>query len=273
MSDLWNRKNYLMDIPFLIASNIYEYDIQKANINVLYSLGLISKEYYDKLYNMNRMDRQVEIGYLLKYTEGLSDKLSDGIALYRKKLFESNGLDNNDILSIKNDAIFVINKILKTTEFDTVCFVLKNSYSSYMKLDVKGDTSNGKLEVYFKSDQVNGTVVLDIKGISDDKLELHHGYMASIIAEVIYNIEVGNIGNAITYIREMYNSYIGRKLPLGYYRNFNASSDYTVIVGDSQYSMNSVSVNMLSALNISYNLNLLRELYKNLTDIYFQTVR
>ena len=96
-SELWKNKNYLLDIPYVIAHHIYEYDIQKANINVLYELNLIDSDYYDRLCKMDRMSRQVEIGYLLKYNEGLSDKLSAGIELYRKKLFYSNNIEDMEM--------------------------------------------------------------------------------------------------------------------------------------------------------------------------------
>ena len=110
MGSLWKSKNYLMPVPYLIAHHIYEYDIQKANISVLRELNLIDEDYYQRLYKLPRMQRQVEIGYLIKYTDGLSDKLSEGIASFRKSFFEANNIEDEDILSIKNDAIFVIDK-------------------------------------------------------------------------------------------------------------------------------------------------------------------
>ena len=90
MGDLWKNKNYLLDVPYIIAHHIYEYDIQKANINVLRELDIIDDDYYNRLANMPKIKRQVEIGYLIKYTDGLSDKLAEGIALFRKKFFDSN---------------------------------------------------------------------------------------------------------------------------------------------------------------------------------------
>ena len=91
-NNLWQYRTYLLDVPYIIAHNIYEYDIRKANINVLYALGEIDKDYYDKLNSMSRMNRQVEIGYMLKYNTLLYDVLSQGITKYRKLLFESNNL-------------------------------------------------------------------------------------------------------------------------------------------------------------------------------------
>ena len=44
---LWERINYLTDKPFILSSNIYEYDITKANINVLRSMDMISEYEYN----------------------------------------------------------------------------------------------------------------------------------------------------------------------------------------------------------------------------------
>lgn len=266
MGDLWKSKNYLLQVPYLIAHHIYEYDIQKANISVLRQLNLIDEEYYQRLYKLPRMQRQVEIGYLIKYTDGLGDKLADGIASFRKKFFESNNIEDEDILSIKNDAIFVIDKTPTVLEFGKVKFIKKNSYTTFIKLN--------NIEVYFEYNTIEGTASLDIKGISDKKLELHHQYMASIIADIIYYIETGDIESGLTYLSDFYNKYIERKLPYEYYRNFNSDSDYTISANGTLYSVpNCTSDSMFRALDISVNLNVLRELYGYLTNIYFSKSR
>lgn len=263
MSELWKNKNYLSDIPYLISHHIYEYDMTKANINVLLWLGEIDKDYYDKLKAMPRQDRQVEIGYLLKYNAGLQDKLSDGIQHFRKLLFEENDLEDIDILAIKNDAVYVISKKLSNTKFDNVEFVLKNHYTTYIRLA-------RHIEVYFESNIIEGTVQLDIKGISDIKLELHHKYMATILADVIYYIETGDINSGLTYLSDIYNKYIDKQLDPGYYRNFDTESCYTIVANGSYYSVPYCnSKEMFMSLDISCNLDILRTLYGYLTNIYF----
>lgn len=263
---IWQRKTYLTSLPYIVSRHIYEYDIKKANINVLYAIGEIDLIFYNKLYQMNRMDRQVQIGYLLKNNKSLSDKLAEGIAYYRKRLFEENNLEEQDILSIKNDAVFVIGRKLSKTKFDNVEFVLKNSYTTYVKLN--------NIEVYFESNSVNSTISLDIKGISDINLELHHLYMATFIADCLYYIETGDINSGLTYISSFYNKYISRQLDYGYYRNFNADSDYTMIVNGSQYHIPYCnSQEMLMILDIGVNLNIIRELYGYMTEMYFQRNR
>ena len=263
MSELWKQQNYLVDIPYLISNHIYEYDISKANINVLYALGEITKEYYDVLNDMTKLQREIDVGYMLRDYKDLSDKLKDGIAYFRKQLFEKNNLEDRDILAIKNDAIFVINKQLKYTTFGNVEFVLKNRYSIFLKL-------SKHLEIYFESDMVNGTISLDVKGIKDDKLELHHKYMASVIADVLYYMETKDINSGLTYLSEVYNAYVDKKLPIGYYRNFNAESKYIIRIGNSVYEMDYCTESMFNNIDIGCNLEILRNLYGYLTNLYMQ---
>lgn len=261
MSELWKEKNYLNPLPYLISHHITEYDIQKANINVLYNLGLINQDYYDRLNKADRMERQIEIGYLLKYTEGLYDKLSKGIEDFRHKFFDANGIEDGDILSIKNDAIFIIDKNIKVTKFDNIVFREKNTYTSYMKLN--------SIEVYFENDPVDGTASLDIKGISDVNLDKHHQYMATFIADMMMYMESGDIESGLTYLGEFYNNYVDRKLDIGYYRNFNAESDYNIMANGTVYSVPYCNPNMARSIDISCNLGIIRLINSYLTNMYF----
>lgn len=263
MSELWKEKNYLADVGYIVGRHIYEYDISKANINVLYYYGYIDQDYYEKLKELPRMKRQIEIGYLLKYTPGLVDKLDEGIREFRRRLFEANDLEDYDILSIKNDAIFVIGKKLNITKFDNVEFVWKNHYTTYVRLDKH-------IEVYFESNTIDETISLDVKGISDRKLESHHQYMATMIADVLYYMETNSIADGLSYISDIYNKYISRQLPIGYYRNFNAESDYIIVSNNSRYSMDYCTEDMYWSIDIGYNLTIIRTLYGYLTNLYMQ---
>lgn len=262
---LWEKKNYLLDIEYLIATKISEYDIRKANISVLYSEGAISKEYYKFLYTADRMTRQIEIGYMIRNNPEIQKILTDGIAKYRKLFFESNGIDDTDILSIKNDAVFVMKKTPSITKFGNVEFVNKNTYSSFIKINKK--------EVYFRSNVLTGEMNIDIKGISDLKLQYHQDYMLTVIADVMYYIETGNIKSGIDYIRDFYNAYIQRKINVGYYRNFDDESNFIIKAGVGIYSMEYCNTSMINALDISCNLRIIQELYGILTNIYFNTKR
>ena len=131
---LFDKVNYTADISYLTNVFIYEYDISKANINILYTKNVISKEIYDYLYNAERMTRQVYVGKLCKDVS-ISNILKAGIIEAKKMLFEANNIQDRDILSIKNDAVFIINKKLANTEFGLIKFMKKNVYTSFYKIN------------------------------------------------------------------------------------------------------------------------------------------
>ena len=56
---LWDKTSYTADISYLTNVFIYEYDISKANINVLFTKNIIDQQTYEFLYNAPRMTRQV----------------------------------------------------------------------------------------------------------------------------------------------------------------------------------------------------------------------
>ena len=124
---LYNKMNYTTDISYLTNVFINEYDISKANINVLYSKRLIDSETYDWLYNAERMTRQVYVGKLQK-DKMIAAELKAGIIEAKKMLFESNMVNDYEVLSIKNDAVFIINRTLEYTKFGLIEFKLKNRY-------------------------------------------------------------------------------------------------------------------------------------------------
>ena len=102
---LWENINYLAEISYLPNTLIYEYDISKANINVLYSKGVIDKKTYDYLYNAERMTRQVYVGKLQR-DKAIVDILKAGIIEAKKILFEAN--DIKDMLISHSDNIKIV---------------------------------------------------------------------------------------------------------------------------------------------------------------------
>ena len=105
---IYEKTNYSAGLNYLNNTFIREYDISKANINVLFSKGIIDKRTYDYLYESERMIRQIFVGKLIKNNNGVSDVLKQGILEARKNLFEANDIKDYEVLSIKNDAVFII---------------------------------------------------------------------------------------------------------------------------------------------------------------------
>ena len=63
------RRDYVSDIRMVIDSNIVEYDIEKANLNILYKYGKIDDKTYDMVLHMDRYNRQ----YFIDLTKSIKN--------------------------------------------------------------------------------------------------------------------------------------------------------------------------------------------------------
>lgn len=227
MQPLYELVHYQADIEYLFNTHIREYDMRKANISCLFHLGLINQETYQKLYDAPRMDRQVFVGKMIGKNSLVGKKLADCIIQSKKALFERNKIQDWEVLSINNDAIYTIDKKLSTTKVAScIEFVLKNEYTSFLSLL--------NLKLLYSST----TGEITVKGISDDTVMIYHKkYMLDYIAFLFDLIESGRYRSAYERIRSFQQSYILGELPLGYYREFNNMSLFKskYVIGGSTY--------------------------------------
>lgn len=260
---LYEKINYTSDISYLNNVFVREYDISKANINILFTKGLIDKETYDYLYAAERMVRQVYVGKLIRDTKLLKE-LQSGIIEAKKMLFEANNIKDYEVLSIKNDAVYIINRRLTNTEFDLIKFNCKNEYTSYYRIN--------NLEVYYYYNSMSKEEHIDIKGINDEVLKLHEGFMLQLLKDIFYTTQMHSVDNAIKMLKGFYNQYILLQLPVGYYRTFDNNSNYhykTFTFAGTGFSVEHVSENDKDAIDISYNISILMNIQKILMSMYF----
>lgn len=248
---LYENMNYLSTYPFIINNYIREYDLSAANINALYTNGYFDKSTYDLFKSYDKKKREVEIGLLIKRDSRVYEIISSGIINAKKLLFESNNIQDNEVLTIKNDAVFIISKELVNTVFGNYEFKCKNLYNTYLRiLD---------LEIYYRDSLNSDDIFFDIKGISDDKLYLHTA-MVSLISEVCYRVQRYDKSDNIRFIMNIYENFLHRRLPIEYYRNLDSFSKYTIINNIGIYSLDNISNDMINIINIDRNLSILREL-------------
>lgn len=260
---LYDKVNYTADISYLTNVFIYEYDISKANINILYSNGIINKEIYDFLYSAERMQRQVYVGKLCKDVN-VSNILKAGIIEAKKMLFEANNIEDRDVLSIKNDAVFIINRKLFNTKFGMINFMQKNEYTSFYKI--------GHLEFYYYYSNFSKKEYIDIKGISNEKISLHEGYFLQILKDLFYSIQTNGPEISLEMIKDIYNEYISLSLPVENYRNFDVKSMYHMNIfvnNNTGYYSDIILESQKSMLDITTNLKILLEIQKIIISIYF----
>lgn len=241
------------DIKYMISRYIYEYDMSKANISVLYAGGIINKDEYNYYYNLPKSKREVEIGIRRKDRE-FDKTLSSLIQEYRIRFIKENNIPDEKILSIKNDALFIIDKEPSITKFDNVVeFVQKNKYTSYYNLN--------NLEIYYSNDSLNEIITFDVKGISDNKLNLHLDYFIDFLYNTFEYFESKDKDTVLRYIDNFYNKYIRRELDIGYYREFNSSSEYSLYSKSKFFKFQIIDPKLIDKINISCNQSIIRDLY------------
>ena len=266
-SNLFTKSLHLMDIDFLINSVIIEYDLSKANINILLYYKAISEDLYCELYNADRMTRQITIGNMMK-DPNISQIISNGFVEARRLFFDANSIQDQDVLGIKKDAIYLLRKA-NFTKFDNLEFKEKNFYTSFYNI------RSQRKEMYYCKDPITGEEKLDIKGINDDSLIYHKDYFMEFLLVLFETAQV-DICAAIDILNTFTGKYLSRQLDLGYYRNFDSESAYTLHSNMSSifgYKAMNLVTQDLGVLDINYNATILRELFKIYSKQYFSTNR
>lgn len=260
---LYEETNYTADISYLTNVFITEYDISKCNINILHTLGIIDKETYDYLYASERMVRQKYVGKLQKDVK-INKALKAGIIVAKRMLFEANDLQDRDILAIKNDAVFVINKQLQNRKFGLVEFMPKGLYTSFYKLR--------NLELYYYYNNINKNEYIEVKGISDEKLALHENFFLQLLKDIFYSIQINGPEISLRMLKDAYMEYITLQMPVEYYRKFDADCVYHMkyksFMGTG-FNYDFISPDMLKDADITYNADILMQIQKIIISMYF----
>lgn len=265
MINLYENINYTnKEIPFLISNYIREYDIRKANINILYNANVISDNEYNYLLNAPRDERQVKIGLLEQHNPFIVKILQDGIIKAKEQFFKANNITNNDVLCIKNDAVFLINKVAYNNKFGNIEFVNKNVYTSFYRLN--------NLELYYYNDMMLGTEKIDIKGMKDQQLMLHQKYFLEFLLVTFESAQTQSIKDTLDIVITFYNRYLNLEVEKEYYREFNPESLYSMKKISNIFSYKSpyITQEQLKQVDISHNLNMIRQLFQYYSSIQFK---
>lgn len=250
---LLEKSSYLHPSRY-ISGRIVEYDIRSANITMLHKYGKINDQYYQYLSRLPKIDREIEVGNMIKRDRSVYDTIQFGIKEAKINLFNSNDIELKDIVRIANDAVY-INKSydLQNIVFDDVEFRKKSVNSVMMKLN--------DLIIFFNVN-MQGNINIDIKGMSEEVMKLHEEYFLSDIAQIIFLVEKVSIESAIQYLNELYENYINLRLPKEYYRCFNSGSLYK----HKKINFYMTNIEDINDIDINYNLLLLREIWSILLE-------
>ena len=243
--ELWERDSYKTPVKALFNHRIVEYDMKSANTSIAREFGLLPEKRIKELENLPKKDREIAVGLILRDNPGYSEKQKLGFIAARKLFFTQNEILDEEVVAIKRDAIFVMRYVDNEQVTDNIDFRMKNVYSSFINL--------GKnIEIYYNQ------AGLDVKGIDDEIYkERHSEYFGMFLYSLIRRIESSERNSYLTYLRMMFDMYKHRQLDSGYYREFNAKSQFHYL--DGSYA-NEEYIEDLNAVDISCNLNIILKL-------------
>lgn len=144
----------------IISSIINEYDISSAHPTALYFIK--GKSLYDELMSMEKLQRNIRIGNMLKNNKELSDKIAELILKWTNLFIRANNIKASQFLESTRDSVMLWNKIPRYTTFEDgiVKFVNKEGeYTSYHRL-------HNRYTILF--DNGIGNKRIRIKGIKDE---------------------------------------------------------------------------------------------------------
>lgn len=264
-SNLFVKDRYISQVSYLINHNIQEWDISKANISVLLRKGAITREKYNYYYNLPKHKREVSIGCLMRDNPNISRAVSEGLMEARKNFIEANNVEDWNILYIDKDSITTIDlNHMVIHEFGPVNFRPKNKYTSFYRLF--------GIDLLYFNDGNNESFRL--KNANERIIPLHMQWFLDMVLAICYNGQE-DIYGTLQMIKGIYAQYVSGNLPIEFYREFNQRSEfkfktsgvfeyYTDIPPDSTGR---------ELIDILYNSNVLRLLYKIFAMEYFKRVK
>ena len=251
-SELYKRDTYLnKDIPSIFGRHIYEYDMHHAGISITREFSLLPDESIDKIEKTakNKKDIAVLLGKIQKKDKEYKEKLAKGFIEARRLFFEANQIEDNQILTIKKDAIFTL-KPCKVINFGHISYSLKHQYTSYLYTE--------KYEIYYGYDNDE----LDVKGIDDVLLIQHKDYICNLLKKFFYKMENETKEDVLRFLRIMIDKYKRLELDCGYYRSFDRNSNY--LSKDGEYIYSEITPMLLPTIEIGVNyMNILVKLVES----------
>ena len=136
------------------------------------------------------------------------------------------------------------------------------------------------IELYYVFDRISNFEKVDVKGISESKLEYHRKYFLDFICYYFDMIQNDGLNNLIDTFQGFYQNYVDMNLDIGYYRLFNEVSSFVLkwnrMNSRTTYVINSEEIlkrYSKDIIDITFNATLLREMYQYLSLIYFSNYK
>lgn len=251
---IYMKHNYLnKNIKYIKNGVITEYDMKNGGISILHHNKYITEKEFEYLNSLDKLEKNVIVGKWLKDNPDISKALMEGFIEAREIFFEENEIEDSQVLAIKKDAIFLIDKIVdKEVLNEDYTFRKKNQYTSYIKL------SNNEFYYSLQKD------ILDIKGFDENVKEKQKDHLFKFIKECLELDANGKDEELFIKLLEFKDSFVNKKLPLEYYYDIKFGGylfkyeNFHMLVKDED----TINRDMINEkyFNFNINLNLILEL-------------
>jgi hypothetical protein len=247
--ELAEKTNYLnKEIVYLKNTTISEYDIRSAGFTVIKFKKLLPEEEILELEKMDKEKRNVWIGKRMLSYPKISESIINTLADVRKDFVVLNEIYEDNVLSIKKDALFLIKKTPTVLKIDMFEFRQKNVFTSYCYVNNK--------EFYYSSRNDS----FEIKGLSEESKVLQEKYLLKDIKKIMSMSEKLTNDQMFTFLKQYRSKYLNRQLDRESYRDIDTGK-YSI----NGYFMDTVSEDDLKDVDISQNyINYLVPLFKAL---------
>ena len=244
--NLYEKHSYLnREIRHLKSVLIREYDMVDAGYSILAAAGIFDKETSARLCSMGKKERNVFIGKAQINRPELSKILMETFVRARKSFFEANGIENEDVLYIKKDAIALIGRAAKNLLMEGLEFREKGRYTSYLLL--------GNVEFYNPGDGSPPVV----KGVSQKAREMCANGIVSDIGDAMSRAERVSHDALCLHLKMYRKKYVTMDLPVGHYRELNSEALFRLKYRGAKdrrgFYTNHVNEESKSLIDISYN--------------------
>jgi hypothetical protein len=215
--------------------------MKTAGLNLIKYYELLDEQTIEYLESLPKKIQTITIGDMSRKDRELNRNLAESFSKMRKKFFIANDIKEHQILAIKKDAIFLVNRICEKTSFKNVEFAMKNRYTSFHKF--------ANIEFFYR----NSGRILDVKGIKDEKLPPHEDYMCKFLKDVFNLLETSSNERVISKIKQFTKFYKSRELEHQYYRELNSDAYYSLFAGKDDQLFKSEEYLLGFDIDISFN--------------------
>ena len=272
LSKLYEKNTYVAPYEYLIDKTIREYDLEKANINILIEEGLISKSQYDYYAALPKRQREVEVGILQRDNPSILSGLKRGFVRAREEFFRVNAIEDSSILYIDKDSITTIEQArtyfgvgtMQTRLSEYLNFRLKNEYTSFYRVFLVDF-------LYFND---GNTESFRIKNASEKVPLKHMHYMMDLLLSIAYSGQSSRVLDTLQMIKSAYCSYTSGELNPNFCREFNQRSQFKLKSNSTAFQYYSdVLIDDLDLIDKTFNMDIIRLFYRYYMNEYFKTKR